>query len=208
MPSTPTTKSQVQAYRFVLRRMESALVRKDPVMLHDPMRSHKRATIVGAIIGVVGLVVFLLIGAAQARRRRCRTSGIVIAQQSGAVYVVSQSPKELIPVFNVASGRLLLAAAAQQRQNQSGDGGSTPESAPSVVQPVTVDDSELDGRPFVATSRACRTARPCCRSSRAVRDHLGGVRQHPPGQQRTRPDGPAARRRPRWSSASRTSAPP
>ncbi len=30
MPSTPTTKSQVQAYRFVLRRMQSALVRKDP----------------------------------------------------------------------------------------------------------------------------------------------------------------------------------
>ena len=47
MPSTPTTKSQVQAYRFVLRRMQSALVRKDAVMLHEPMRMHTRATIAG-----------------------------------------------------------------------------------------------------------------------------------------------------------------
>ncbi|MFD1052463.1 type VII secretion protein EccB, partial [Kibdelosporangium lantanae] len=54
MPSTPTTKSQVQAYRFVLRRMQSALVRKDAVMLHDPMRTHSRATIVGVCLGVLG----------------------------------------------------------------------------------------------------------------------------------------------------------
>ena len=62
MPSTPTTKSQVQAYRFVIRRMESALVRKDPVMLHDPMRSHKRATVVSVILGAVGLIVFAVFG--------------------------------------------------------------------------------------------------------------------------------------------------
>jgi type VII secretion protein EccB len=146
MPSTPTTKSQVQAYRFVLRRMESALVRKDPVMLHDPMRSHKRSTVVGAIIGVVGLVVFLLIGVLKPAPT-VPDSGIVIAQPSGVVYVVSQSPHELIPVFNVASGRLLLAAAAQRQQSQqSGDSG-TQQSAPAVVQPVTVDDTELQGMP-------------------------------------------------------------
>jgi type VII secretion protein EccB len=143
MPSTPTTKSQVQAYRFVLRRMESALVRKDPVMLHDPMRSHKRSTVVGAIIGVVGLVVFLLIGVLKPAPT-VPDSGIVIAQQSGAVYVVNQNPHELIPVFNVASGRLLLAAGAQRAQ---GDQGGQPQSAPTVVQPVTVDDSELNGMP-------------------------------------------------------------
>jgi type VII secretion protein EccB len=146
MPSTPTTKSQVQAYRFVLRRMESALVRKDPVMLHDPMRSHKRSTIVGVIVGVVGLVVFLLIGVLKPAPT-VPGSGIVIAQQSGAVYVVSQNPKELIPVFNVASGRLLLAAAAQRQQNQQGGDSGTPQAAPQVVNPVTVDDSELDGMP-------------------------------------------------------------
>ena len=62
MPSTPTTKSQVQAYQFVLRRMQSALVRRDAVMLHDPMRTHSRATVVGVVLGVLGVAVFTIWG--------------------------------------------------------------------------------------------------------------------------------------------------
>ena len=142
MPSTPTTKSQVQAYRFVLRRMESALVRRDPVMLHDPMRSHKRATTVGAIIGVVGLVVFVLIGVLNPAPPVPPT-GIVIAQPSGTMYVVSENPHELIPVFNLASARLLLAAGSA---NQAG--GSTGNAAPAVVSPVIVSDSQLASMPM------------------------------------------------------------
>jgi type VII secretion protein EccB len=144
MPSTPTTKSQVQAYRFVLRRMESALVRKDPVMLHDPMRSHKRATVVGAIIGVVGLVGFLLFGVLKPAPK-VPDSGIVIAQPSGSIYVVSQNPHELIPVFNLASARLLLAAATASQQ--AGQQQGTTSSAPQVANPTTVDDSQLVNMP-------------------------------------------------------------
>lgn len=62
MSTNPTTKSQVQAYRFVLRRMESALVRKDAVMLHEPMRQHLRAMALGLILGVVGLAAFFVLG--------------------------------------------------------------------------------------------------------------------------------------------------
>jgi type VII secretion protein EccB len=143
MPSTPTTKSQVQAYRFVLRRMESALVRKDPVMLHDPMRSHQRATVVGAIVGVIGLVVFVLIGVFSPAPP-VPANGIVIAQPSGTMYVVSQNPHELIPVFNLASARLLLAAASNQQQQ----GGTTTKAAPTVVKPVIVSDSQLSSMPM------------------------------------------------------------
>ncbi|HEX5119658.1 MAG TPA: type VII secretion protein EccB [Pseudonocardiaceae bacterium] len=139
MPSTPTTKSQVQAYRFVLRRMESALVRKDPVMLHDPMRSHKRATIVGAILGVVGLVGFLLFGVLKPAPT-VPSEGIIIAQPSGSVYVVDQGRHELIPVFNVVSGRLLLAAGQQQQQGGQ-DSGSQSAGQPANV--TTVNDDEL-----------------------------------------------------------------
>jgi type VII secretion protein EccB len=120
--------------------MESALVRKDPVMLHDPMRSHKRATVVGAIIGVVGLVGFLLFGVLKPAPK-VPDSGIVIAQPSGSIYVVSQNPHELIPVFNLASARLLLAAATASQQGNQLQGTSPP--APQVVQPTTVDDSQL-----------------------------------------------------------------
>jgi type VII secretion protein EccB len=145
MPSTPTSKSQVQAYRFVLRRMESALVRKDPVMLHDPMRSHKRATMVGAILGVVGLVVFLLIGVLKPASS-VPSSGIVIGQQSGTIYVVSQNPHELIPVFNMASARLLLAAGTNQQQ--SGTTQQQQTSAPSVAPVTVVSDSQLTSMPM------------------------------------------------------------
>lgn len=60
MPTDPTTTSQVQAYRFVLRRMESALVRKDAVMLHEPMRHHLRATAVGLLVAALLLVAFFV----------------------------------------------------------------------------------------------------------------------------------------------------
>lgn len=55
MSTNPTTKSQVQAYRFVLRRMESALVRKDAVMLHEPLRHHLRAMAAGLILAMAAL---------------------------------------------------------------------------------------------------------------------------------------------------------
>lgn len=148
MPSTPTTKSQVQAYRFVLRRMESALVRKDPVMLHDPMRSHTRSTIVGAIVGVVGLVAFLVFGVLKPAPT-VPSSGIVIGTPSGSVFVVNQNPHQLIPVFNVASARLLLAAGQQAQQNQGGAGGGQSSQSPAqVVNPTTVDDSQLKNIPM------------------------------------------------------------
>ncbi|HEX4701741.1 MAG TPA: type VII secretion protein EccB [Pseudonocardiaceae bacterium] len=145
MPSTPTSKSQVQAYRFVLRRMESALVRKDPVMLHDPMRSHKRSTIVGVILGVVGLVVFVLIGVLNPAPP-VPASGIVIAEPSSTIYVVSQNPHEFIPVFNLASARLLLAATTANQQSGASTQGQG--QAPAVVQPTIVQDSQLKSMPM------------------------------------------------------------
>jgi hypothetical protein len=62
MSTDPTTTSQVQAYRFVLRRMASALVRRDAVMLHEPMRHHLRASAVGLVLGMLGLAVFFVVG--------------------------------------------------------------------------------------------------------------------------------------------------
>jgi hypothetical protein len=65
MSTNPATKAQVQAYRFVLRRMESALVRKDAVMLHEPMRHHLRAMVLGLILALLGLAAFYLVGKLQ-----------------------------------------------------------------------------------------------------------------------------------------------
>ncbi|GLZ30492.1 type VII secretion protein EccB [Lentzea sp. NBRC 105346] len=107
MASTPTTKSQVQAYRFVLRRMQSALVRRDAVMLHDPMRNHSRATAVGVLLGIVGLLGFLVFGFFKPQPRLDSDTQIAISKETGQVYVVSTNPNQLIPMTNLASARLL-----------------------------------------------------------------------------------------------------
>ncbi|MCR3719810.1 MULTISPECIES: type VII secretion protein EccB [Prauserella salsuginis group] len=146
MPSTPTTKSQVQAYRFVLRRMQSALVRKDPVMLHDPMRTHGRATTVGVVLGALGCLGFLVFGIFKPAPK-VPDSGIVISEQSGQVYVVHQAQggdKRLIPTFNVASAKLLSMAQAQQGSEGGEGGGQLPQAPePGDLEPQVVPDTQL-----------------------------------------------------------------
>jgi len=119
MPSNPTTKSQVHAYKFVLRRMQSALVRRDAVMLHDPMRTHSRATMVGVVLSALGVLGFIIFGLFKPAPEPPGSGTIVIGESSGQVYVSVGEPQELIPTFNLASARLLLAA----QQNRSEDGG-------------------------------------------------------------------------------------
>jgi type VII secretion protein EccB len=119
MASTPTTKSQVQAYRFVLRRMQSALVRRDAVMLHDPMRTHSRATAVGVLLGVVGLIGFLIFGFFSPDPQIDGQTQIAISKETGQVYVVRDGqPKTLIPMTNLASARLLLLQRSQPDAGQ------------------------------------------------------------------------------------------
>ncbi|WP_326568119.1 type VII secretion protein EccB [Amycolatopsis rhabdoformis] len=152
MPSTPTTKSQVQAYKFVMRRMQSALVRRDAVMLHDPMRTHSRATTVGVILGVLGAVVFVLIALLSPAPAVPASGGIVIGEQSGTVYVVTGNPQKLIPTFNLASARLILLAQSQQQSQggQGAQGGAQPaaNAAPAAaVNPTVVSDEQLKNIP-------------------------------------------------------------
>jgi type VII secretion protein EccB len=142
MPSTPTTKSQVQAYRFVLRRMQSALVRKDAVMLHDPMRTHTRAVAVGVIVSCLGLVGFIVFGLIN-KSPSAPTSGIVISKQSGAVYVARENPRQLVPALNLASARLML---MQDSSSAAGGSGSVSQDAGQPPPESTVvDDSALQG---------------------------------------------------------------
>ncbi|WAL69890.1 type VII secretion protein EccB [Amycolatopsis cynarae] len=113
--------------------MQSALVRRDSVMLHDPMRTHGRATLVGFILGLLGVVGFVIFGLINPSPS-VPDSGIVIGKESGTIYVVSGSPKSLTPTFNLASARLLLMALQK--------GGNTQVSPPTVVP-----DDSLKGIP-------------------------------------------------------------
>jgi type VII secretion protein EccB len=144
MPSNPTTKSQVHAYQFVLRRMQSALVRKDAVMLHDPMRTHSRATIVGVVLSALAMLGFIIFGLFKPSPQAPGPGSIVIAEQSGAIYVMAGEPKELIPTFNLASARLLLMAQTDQKGGQGGPPAGGAASGPvEVVQPQVIPDEQL-----------------------------------------------------------------
>ncbi|GAF51005.1 type VII secretion protein EccB [Rhodococcus wratislaviensis] len=123
MAVTPTTRWQVNGYRFLVRRMEHALVRRDVRMLHDPMRSQSRALAVGVVIASLGLAAC---GALALFRPQDKIgdASIVVGKDSGAMFVVMGDT--LRPVLNLASARLIVG---------------NPEN------PVIVKESELDTRP-------------------------------------------------------------
>ncbi|WP_433564646.1 type VII secretion protein EccB [Nocardia sp. CA-151230] len=123
MPSKPTTRWQVSGYRFLVRRMEHALVRRDVRMLHDPMRSQARAYAAGLILACVGLAGCGVLALLRPQDR-IGSDKILIGKDSGAVYVVLGNVVH--PALNLASARL---------------------AAGDAVEPATVRESELAGKP-------------------------------------------------------------
>ncbi|WP_051407475.1 type VII secretion protein EccB [Nocardia sp. CNY236] len=103
MPSKPTTRWQVSGYRFLVRRMEHALVRRDVRMLHDPMRSQSRAFAVGLVLGclvLAGCGVLALLKP----QDKIGSNRILVGKDSGAVYVVIDDVVH--PALNLASAWL------------------------------------------------------------------------------------------------------
>jgi type VII secretion protein EccB len=105
MPAQVTTRAQVNGYRFLIRRLEHALIRGDSRMIHDPMRGQMRALIVGLVISVVitggcGVMAFFKpapnMGDAQ----------ILLSKSSGAAFV--RIGDRAHPVLNLASARLIV----------------------------------------------------------------------------------------------------
>lgn len=104
MPAQVTTRAQVNGYRFLIRRLEHALIRADSRMIHDPMRGQMRSLLVGLVIavlitGAAGVLAFFKpspnIGNAQ----------ILLSTSNGGLYV--RVGDRLHPVLNLASARLI-----------------------------------------------------------------------------------------------------
>ncbi|MDN4516990.1 type VII secretion protein EccB [Mycolicibacterium austroafricanum] len=108
----PTTRLQVSGHRFLMRRMEHALVRGDPRMLDDPLRGQSLSMTAGAVLAVIavavcGVLAFIRPGG------ELGEAPLVVVRESGAMYV--RIDGTMHPVFNLASARLILGAAAQPR---------------------------------------------------------------------------------------------
>ena len=149
-PPDPATRDQVDAYRFGLRRLEAALVRGDPVPLHEQVRAQRRAVGAGATLGVLTLATALVAGLV-APAPAWADEDLVIGSPSGALYAVAHDPDRLVPVSNAVAGRLVLGALRP--------------SPPEATAPVPVDDGVLAAVPrtpaaAVAGAVAVDPARP------------------------------------------------
>ncbi|MGW5450604.1 type VII secretion protein EccB [Nocardia sp. NPDC003979] len=130
MPAQLTTRAQVNGYRFLLRRLDHALIRRDVRMLHDPMRSQLRSLVAGAILALL-IVAGAAIMAFLRPQGAIGDANIVMGKDSGALYVVvrdnnTKNITALHPVLNLASARLITGS------NES---------------PTSVNDRKLDSAP-------------------------------------------------------------
>lgn len=104
MARQPSKRLVVSAQRFLTRRMEHALVRRDVAMDDDPMRAQSRSLAAGCVLAAIavgGCAVLALI----TPQGTPGDAPIVMARESGAVYV--RIGDALHPVFNLASARLV-----------------------------------------------------------------------------------------------------
>ncbi|GAA4548035.1 hypothetical protein GCM10023175_33520 [Pseudonocardia xishanensis] len=121
-----------------MRRLEAALVRADPVPLHEQLRAQRRATVVGALLAVLGLVGAALY-AVIAPRPTWSAQAVVVGTPSGAVFAVAR--ERLVPVPDVIAARLVRAAlglpAGDPRLVADADLARAPRTAPAAVDGAT-----------------------------------------------------------------------
>ncbi|MQY25016.1 type VII secretion protein EccB [Nocardia aurantia] len=112
MPAQLSTRAQVNGYRFLLRRLDHAMVRRDIRMLHDPMRSQMRSLIVGAVLAVLLVAGCSILAFIRPQGTIGDKAKIVMGKDSGALYIVDRDQNDasrmtLHPVLNLASARLI-----------------------------------------------------------------------------------------------------
>ncbi|PPJ19688.1 type VII secretion protein EccB [Nocardia nova] len=103
------TKHQISGWRFLLRRIEHALVRRDASMVDDPQRGRSTALSIGialACVVVAGAAVMAFFKPA----KQVGQANIVSDKDSGALFV--KVDNRLYPALNLSSARLITGAAA------------------------------------------------------------------------------------------------
>src|SRR5690349_10985543 len=95
---------QVSGQRFLLRRMEHALVRGDVRMLDDPLRAQSLSLSAGAVITAIVVAVCVVLAFLRLPDH-LGSPPIVVVRESGALYV--RIGDVVHPVLNLASARLI-----------------------------------------------------------------------------------------------------
>jgi type VII secretion protein EccB len=112
-----TRREQVRAYRFVNRRMVSALLSGDPESQDLPMRRLGMAIFGSAMVAVITFAVVAVYGVYSPGGGTLTDNSLVIERETGATYVYREGT--LYPVANFASARLVLGEPTPKQQTVS-----------------------------------------------------------------------------------------
>jgi type VII secretion protein EccB len=102
-----TTKVQVSGWRFLLRRVEHAIVRRDTRMFDDPIQFYSRAVTAGIVIAVLICLGAGLLAYFKPLGKRGGDS-LLVDRTTNQLYVVLPDSSQLRPVYNLTSARLIL----------------------------------------------------------------------------------------------------
>src|SRR6201991_2014576 len=105
-----TTKVQVSGWRFLLRRVEHAIVRRDTRMFDDPLQFYSRAVSAGIIIAVLICLGAALLAYFKPLGKR-GSDTLLVDRNTNQLYVVMPGSDQLRPVYNLTSARLVLGKA-------------------------------------------------------------------------------------------------
>lgn len=110
-----TTKVQVSGWRFLLRRLEHAIVRRNTEMWDDPGRFYSRATMVG--IGI-SLIICLAAGFLAWLKPQGSVQGseLLADTTTGQLFILDRDADTLRPVYNLTSARLILGQSDDPRR--------------------------------------------------------------------------------------------
>src|SRR3954467_13261572 len=112
MARQPTTRLQVSGYRFLVRRMEHALLRGDMRMLHDPMRAQSLSLIAGCVLAII-VVAGCAILAFLRPHAGLSDAVIVMSRVWGAFYARTNDTTPRVLIW--ASARVATGGAARQK---------------------------------------------------------------------------------------------
>lgn len=110
MDRRSSTRLLASGHRFLVRRMEYALIARDTRMLDDPIRTQSLALVAGAVLTVIALGACVVLSVVTPRGT-IGSAPIVIDRASGEVYV--RVGDALHPALNLASARLIARTAAE-----------------------------------------------------------------------------------------------
>lgn len=105
-----TRRDQLQAYRFVTRRVMAALLHGEPDTPESPMRKLAVATFSGVMVAVLAIAAFGVWGLLRPGNAKSLESAgtLIIEKETGASYVFNTNDHKLYPVLNYTSARLIL----------------------------------------------------------------------------------------------------